>query len=102
VLWRILRAIAIARTLYARLICAGVFGWLLASVFISVGMTIGIAPVTGIPLPLFSAGGSSTITVLAAIGVVQSIQLRARLPQRLLPDRADERAVGVPDPIPLL
>lgn len=87
ILWRVLRAIAVARTLYARLICAGVFGWLLASIFISVGMTIGIAPVTGIPLPLLSAGGSSTITVLAAIGVVQSIQLRARLPQRLLPER---------------
>jgi rod shape determining protein RodA len=91
VLWRILRAIAIARTLYARLICAGVFGWLLASIFINVGMTIGIAPVTGIPLPLLSAGGSSTITVLAAIGVVQGIQLRARLPQRLLPQRPAER-----------
>ncbi len=50
VLWRVLRAIAVARSLYARLICAGVFGWLLASIFISVGMTIGIAPVTGIPL----------------------------------------------------
>jgi rod shape determining protein RodA len=95
VLWRILRAIAVARTLFARLICAGVFGWLLASIFISVGMTIGIAPVTGIPLPLLSAGGSSTITVLAAIGVVQSIQLRARLPQRLLPERS-------PDPPPEL
>jgi rod shape determining protein RodA len=89
ILWRVLRAIAVARSLYARLICAGVFGWLLASVFISVGMTIGIAPVTGIPLPLLSAGGSSTITVLAAIGVVQSIQLRARLPQRYVPGRAD-------------
>jgi len=33
---------------------------------------------------------------------VQSIQLRARLPQRLLPDRAEERGVGVPDPVPLL
>ena len=62
-------------------------------------MTIGIAPVTGIPLPLLSAGGSSTITVLAAIGVVQSIQLRARLPQRLLPERAGDeppRAAGAP------
>ena len=88
ILWRVLRAVAVARTLYARLICAGVFGWLLASIFISVGMTIGIAPVTGIPLPLLSAGGSSTITVLAAIGVVQGIQLRARLPQRLLPETA--------------
>jgi rod shape determining protein RodA len=110
VLWRVLRAISIARSLYARLICAGVFGWLLASVFISVGMTIGIAPVTGIPLPLLSAGGSSTITVLAAIGVVQGIQLRARLPQRLLTDRGEERragareqpAVGAPDAGPLL
>jgi rod shape determining protein RodA len=94
VLWRVLRAISIARSLYARLICAGVFGWLLASVFISVGMTIGIAPVTGIPLPLLSAGGSSTITVLAAIGVVQGIQLRARLPQRPLTDRGEERRAG--------
>ena len=110
VLWRVLRAIAVARTLFARLICAGVFGWLLASVFISVGMTIGIAPVTGIPLPLLSAGGSSTITVLAAIGVVQSIQLRARLPQRLLGERQEERrrepweesGVGALDPSPLL
>jgi rod shape determining protein RodA len=106
VLWRVLRAIAVARTLYARLICAGVFGWLLSSVFISVGMTIGIAPVTGIPLPLLSAGGSSTITVLAAIGVVQSIQLRARLPQRLLEERRreprEESGVGALDPSPLL
>jgi len=102
ILWRVLRAVAVARTLYARLICAGVFGWLLASIFISVGMTIGIAPVMGIPLPLLSAGGSSTITVLAAIGVVQSIQLRARLPQRLLPDRREEPAVGALEPSPLL
>jgi rod shape determining protein RodA len=94
VLWRVLRAIAVARTLYARLICAGVFGWLLSSIFISVGMTIGIAPVTGIPLPLLSAGGSSTITVLAAIGVVQAIQLRARLPQRLLNERPEPAAGG--------
>ena len=102
VLWRILRAIAVARSLYARLICAGVFGWLLASIFINVGMTIGIAPVTGIPLPLLSAGGSSTITVLAAIGVVQSIQLRARLPQRLLPERPAVPAGEAPAPSPLL
>jgi len=99
VLWRILRAIAIARTLYARLICAGVFGWLLASVFINVGMTVGIAPVTGIPLPLLSAGGSSTITVLAAIGVVQSIQLRARLPQRLLPERPERPPERPPEQV---
>ena len=72
------------------------FGWLLASIFISVGMTIGIAPVTGIPLPLLSAGGSSTITVLAAIGVVQGIQLRARLPQRLLPERPPEGRRSAP------
>jgi rod shape determining protein RodA len=98
ILWRVLRAVAVARTLYARLICAGVFGWLLASIFISVGMTIGIAPVTGIPLPLLSAGGSSTITVLAAIGVVQGIQLRARLPQRLLPERPLEAFPKPPEP----
>ena len=54
-------------------------------------MTVGVAPVTGIPLPLVSYGGSGTISALMALGVVQAIQMRARLPQRLLPDRAGGR-----------
>ena len=48
--------------------------------FVNVGMTIGIAPITGIPLPFMSFGGSGTITALLAVGVIQSIQLRGRMP----------------------
>jgi rod shape determining protein RodA len=80
ILWRLLRAISVAATLHGSLIAAGVFGWFLASVFINVGMTIGIAPITGIPLPLVSYGGSGTISALLALGVVHAIQLHGRLP----------------------
>lgn len=88
VLWRVLRTVAIARTLYGRLIASGVFGWLLASIVINIGMNIGVAPVTGIPLPLVSFGGSNTVTLLAALGVVQAISLRSRLPIRTRSDQA--------------
>ena len=82
VLWRVLRTVAAARTLYGRLIAAGVFGWLLGSIVINVGMNVGVAPVTGIPLPLVSFGGSNTVTLLAALGIVQAVALRSRLPVR--------------------
>ncbi len=48
-------------------------------VFLNVGMTIGIAPITGITLPFVSFGGSSMITMLAMIGLLQSIHARGRL-----------------------
>jgi rod shape determining protein RodA len=80
-IWRALRAVAVAETFYASVLAGGIVGWLLASIFINIGMTIGIAPITGIPLPLVSYGGSATLTVLCAVGVLQSIQLRGRLPK---------------------
>ena len=52
---------------------------LLIQLFINVGMTIGIAPVTGIPLPLVSYGGSSLITTLVMIGILESVHVRGRL-----------------------
>ncbi|MEO9175434.1 MAG: rod shape-determining protein RodA, partial [Gaiellales bacterium] len=79
-LWRALRAVAVSATYYGSVVAAGIAGWLLFSVFINVGMTIGIAPITGIPLPFMSFGGSGTITALLAVGVIQAIQLRGRLP----------------------
>jgi rod shape determining protein RodA len=79
VLWRTLRAIAISSSMFGSLVAAGIFGWFLASLFINVGMTIGVAPVTGIPLPLVSYGGSGTIAALLALGVVQSIVVRSRM-----------------------
>jgi rod shape determining protein RodA len=79
-LWRALRAVAVSATYYGSVVAAGIAGWLLFSVFVNVGMTIGIAPITGIPLPFMSFGGSGTITALLAVGVLQAIQLRGRLP----------------------
>jgi rod shape determining protein RodA len=79
-LWRALRAVAVSSTYYGSVVAAGIAGWLLFSVFVNVGMTIGIAPITGIPLPFMSFGGSGTITALLAVGVIQAIQLRGRLP----------------------
>jgi rod shape determining protein RodA len=79
-LWRALRAVAVSATYYGSVVAGGIAGWLLFSVFVNVGMTIGIAPITGIPLPFMSFGGSGTITALLAVGVIQSIQLRGRMP----------------------
>jgi rod shape determining protein RodA len=79
-LWRALRAVAVSATYYGSVVAGGIAGWLLFSVFINVGMTIGIAPITGIPLPFMSFGGSGTITALLAVGVIQAIQLRGRMP----------------------
>jgi rod shape determining protein RodA len=79
-LWRALRAVAVSATYYGSVVAGGIAGWLLFSVFVNVGMTIGIAPITGIPLPFMSFGGSGTITALLAVGVIQAIQLRGRMP----------------------
>jgi rod shape determining protein RodA len=54
----------------------------LVQIFINVGMTIGIAPVTGIPLPFVSYGGSSMITTLAMVGLLEAIHVRGRLATR--------------------
>jgi rod shape determining protein RodA len=48
-------------------------------VFINVGMTIGIMPITGIPLPLVSYGGSSVVVTLVAVGLLESIHIQARM-----------------------
>jgi rod shape determining protein RodA len=51
---------------------------LLFQIFVNVGMTMGIAPITGIPLPFLSVGGSAMIANLAAVGILLAIQARAR------------------------
>jgi len=51
---------------------------LMFQLFVNVGMTIGIMPVTGVPLPLMSFGGSSVIVTFLALGLLQSIHARAR------------------------
>jgi rod shape determining protein RodA len=75
---RILLIAARTRNRFASLLVVGFFGYLSFQVFINVGMTLGLVPVTGLPLPLLSYGGSSLITTLFAIGVVLGVGLRRR------------------------
>jgi rod shape determining protein RodA len=74
--WRIWRAAAVARDLFGTLVCVGVLAIFLFQVFENMGMAMGIMPVTGIPLPFLSYGGSSTITMFAAIGLVLNVHTR--------------------------
>ena len=60
------------------LVAGGITAMLMFQVFVNVGMTIGIMPITGIPLPLVSYGGSSVLTTLLAIGLLQSIHVQSR------------------------
>jgi len=82
VLWRGLRIVATARDLYAAIVAGGILVALLFQIFVNVGMTMGIAPITGIPLPFVSVGGSSMIANLTAMGVLLSIHARSRVVRR--------------------
>jgi rod shape determining protein RodA len=76
VIWRILRAAQLARDRFGTLICAGVLSMFLFQLFQSVGMTTGIMPITGIPLPFMSYGGSSVLTSFIAVGLVLNVHMR--------------------------
>jgi rod shape determining protein RodA len=77
-IWRSLRILTMAKNLYGTLIAGGITAMLMFQVFVNVGMTIGIMPITGVPLPLVSYGGSSVIVTFLAIGLLQSIHAQAR------------------------
>ena len=79
VVWRGLRVITLAGDLYGAVVAAGIVFGFLFQVFVNVGMTMGIAPVTGIPLAFVSVGGSSMVANLVAIGLLQSIHARGQL-----------------------
>ncbi|MGZ8717425.1 MAG: rod shape-determining protein RodA [Gaiellaceae bacterium] len=78
VLWRGLRVVTVARDLYSAIVAGGIVIALLFQIFVNVGMTMGIAPITGIPLPFVSVGGSSMIANLAAMGVLLAVHVRGR------------------------
>ena len=78
VLWRGLRIIPIAADAFSAIVAGGIVFALLFQIFVNVGMTMGIAPITGIPLPFVCVGGSSMIANLLAVGVLQAIHLRGR------------------------
>jgi rod shape determining protein RodA len=76
VVWRGLKVIAIARDAFSAIAAGGIVFAFLFQVFVNVGMNIGVAPVTGIPLPFVSVGGSALIANLLAMGILQAIHIR--------------------------
>lgn len=79
VIWRGLRIAIMSESVFGSLIAGGVLSMLIFQVFVNIGMTIGIMPITGIPLPFVSYGGSSMVANLLAIGLLESIHVRSRL-----------------------
>lgn len=81
-IWRALRIMTLSKNLYGAIIAGSIAAMLMFHVFVNVGMNIGIAPITGIPLPLMSSGGSSVIVTFLAIGLLQSIYVQSQLALR--------------------
>ncbi|CAG4931630.1 MULTISPECIES: rod shape-determining protein RodA [Acidithrix] len=81
--WRVWHVMSIARDRLGRLLAAGVLGLLSFSIFQNVAMTMGIMPITGIPLPFMSYGGSAALSFFTAVGVALGIGMRN---SRYVPD----------------
>jgi rod shape determining protein RodA len=99
VFWRVGRMIPRARNLEESFIAAGVFGLLLTQVAINIGMNLGIAPTTGIPLPFMTYGGSNTITNLTAVGLVLAVGARIVREQALAPGWQERPRSRLADPL---
>ena len=74
--WRTWRSASLAKDLSGTLMCVGILSMLVFQIFENMGMTMGIMPITGIPLPFMSYGGSSTLVSFAAIGLVLNVHMR--------------------------
>lgn len=77
VLWRAFLIAMRANDLYGRLVSTGIVAWMAFQLFENIGMTMGIMPITGIPLPLISSGGTSMMATWIAIGLLQNVRLHA-------------------------
>ena len=77
-LWRALSIAAQADDLFGRLAAAGIACWFGFQTFQNIGMCLGIMPVTGVPLPLVSYGGTSMFATLMAVGLLENIHLRSQ------------------------
>lgn len=71
-----LRIAARADTLFIRLAAGGITVWLMSQVFVNIGAVLGLLPIAGVPLPLVSAGGSSLLTTIAAVGALAGFARR--------------------------
>ncbi len=77
ILWRALVIARRANDLFGRLVCLGVTAWFGFQIFENIGMTLGLAPMTGVPLPLLSYGGSSMFATLIGVGLLLNIRARS-------------------------
>jgi len=71
-----LQTAALARDKMGRLLCVGLMTMIFCHIFINIAMTIGLVPITGIPLPLVSYGGTFMVSTMSALGIVQSVHIR--------------------------
>jgi rod shape determining protein RodA len=76
IVWRALKIVTSARDMYSAIVAGGIAFMFMFQVFVNAAMTMGIAPITGIPLPFVSVGGSSIITNFLAVGILQAIHMR--------------------------
>jgi rod shape determining protein RodA len=74
-----MRTAVVARDAFGRLLAAGVSVLIFSHVFVNIAMTIGLMPITGLPLPLMSYGGTFMVCTMTALGLVQSVYLRRRM-----------------------
>ena len=77
-LWQFINVALNARDMYGRLVVSGITAMFFFHILENIGMTMGVMPITGIPLPFVSYGGSSTVTFLIAIGIVININTRKK------------------------
>ncbi len=75
-IWRVLRVAAMVNDPFGRLVCVGVASIIFIQAAINIGVNLGLLPVTGLPLPFVSYGGSSLWTFLIALGLVESVAMR--------------------------
>jgi rod shape determining protein RodA len=77
----LMRSFAIARRttdLFGKMVCVGVISWFSFQIFENIGMTMGLMPMTGVPLPFLSYGGSSMFATMIGIGLIQNVYQRSR------------------------
>jgi rod shape determining protein RodA len=77
-IWRMSRVVGLARDVFGQQLAVGVLSMVFFQTFVNIGMNLGMMPVTGIPLPFISLGGTSLFTLLASIGILQSVVLNNR------------------------
>jgi len=82
IVWRALKIVTSARDLYCAVVAGAIAFMFLFQVFVNSAMSMGAAPITGIPLPFVSVGGSSLITNFLALGILQSIHMRRPVRRR--------------------